>query len=158
MKSHFSIISAYIRPEIGERISIGLVLVGKNRVFIQFSKNKQSLLKGLLTTNTVSFLKDTIRQITTESERVNQGESELFTEIIINNSIFSEKYIEYLNRYSNNLLNFSSPSIIELEANEQLFGTLFKNMLMSLLSQLKSPIKIRLKILKPISSPDEPKN
>ena len=126
MRSHFTIISACIRPEIGERIAIGLVLVGENRVFLQFSKNKQSLLKGLLTANALGFLKETIRQITTESERVNQGKSEFFTEDKINNSIFSENYIAYLNRYSNNLLNFSSPSIIELEANEQLFGTLFK--------------------------------
>ena len=126
MRSHFSIISACIRPEIGERIAIGLVLVGGNRVFLQFSKNKQSLLKSLLTANALDFLKETIRQITAESGRVNRGKSELFIEDKINNSIFSENYIAYLNRYSNNLLNFSSPSIIELEANDQLFGTLFK--------------------------------
>lgn len=126
MRSHFSIISACIRPEIGERIAIGLLLVGGNRVFLQFSKSKQLLLKNLLSANSFGFLKDTIRQITNESERVNQSESELFIENKINQSVFSENYITYLNRYSNNLLNFSPPSIIELEANEQFFGILFK--------------------------------
>jgi hypothetical protein len=126
MKTHYSIISAFIRPEIGERIAIGLLLVGSEKVIFQISKDKVNILKELVNDSTYKFFKESLKQITNAVNIENSKAETLFTQLELTNSLFSENYLEYLNHYSNNLLNFTAPKTIELPANEGLFITLFK--------------------------------
>ena len=126
MKSQYSIISAAIRPEIGERITIGLLLVGDERVYYRFSKDKLNVMKELLHTNTYKYLKESLKQFDLAVTEENAKPASLFTYKKIQNPIFSEGYIEYLNRYSNNLLNFSTMKTIDLPADDELFITLFR--------------------------------
>jgi len=125
MKSHYSILSAVVRPEIQEKISIGLLLVSADEIFFSFSKNKISVLKSLLDPSLYKFLNETIRQIDLAVSSENSKKETLFA----NNDHsmqFSESYLSYMNRYSNNLINFSSPVQIDLPANDSLYNFLFK--------------------------------
>ena len=125
MKSHYSILSAVVRPEIQEKISIGLLLVSADELFFSFSKNKISILKSLLDPSLYKFLNETIRQIDLAVSSENLKKETLFANN--DHSIqFSESYLSYMNRYSNNLINFSSPVQIDLPANDNLYNFLFK--------------------------------
>lgn len=114
--AHFSIISAYIRPEISERLSIGLLLIGKDDVYVDFSDSKIRLLKELLSKDKFSYLKSTISQIRRESKEIsfNSNDNLSFFEFDNKeNTFFDISYLKYLNVYSNTLFHFSDLKIID---------------------------------------------
>ena len=125
MKSHYSILSAVVRPEIQEKISIGLLLVSTDGIFCTFSKNKISVLHSLLDTSLFRFLNETIRQIDSAVLSENSKKETLFANSD-HSTKFSLSYLSYMNRYSNNLINFSEPIEIDLPANDNLYSFLFK--------------------------------
>jgi hypothetical protein len=124
MKSHYSILSAVVRPEIQEKISIGLLLVSSNEVYFQFSKTKLSAVRTLLDSSLYKYLNETIRQIDTAVSIENSNKKTLFANSD-KNIQFSQNYLAYMNNYSNNLINFSAPVEIELTGNENLFNYLY---------------------------------
>jgi hypothetical protein len=126
MQSHFSIISASIRPEIQEQVAVGLLLVGVDAVHFRFSKNKLSVVKELISQQANKYLKESLKQIASAAQLENAKFLGLFADSETIGKTFSLSYLEYLSRYSNNLLSFSSPKTIELQANEELFKSLFK--------------------------------
>lgn len=125
MKSYYSILSAVVRPEIQEKISIGLLLVSDDGVFFSSSKNKISVLKSLLDPSLYRFLNETIRQIESAVSSENSKKETLFPNTDRSRQ-FSESYLAYMNRYSNNLINFSLPFQIDLPADRDLHNLLFK--------------------------------
>lgn len=124
MKSHYTIISAVVRPEIQEKISIGLLLVSTTGLYFSCSRNKLAVVRSLIDKSLFRFLNDTIRQIdlAIETEVANKGT--IFSSSD-HHAQFSEGYLSYMNRYSNNLISFSSPVQIEMEADQNLFNFLF---------------------------------
>ncbi len=126
MQSHFSILSVSIRPDIQEQITIGLLLVGNDSVHFRFSRNKLAIARKLLSQQANKYLKDTLRQISVAVLKENEKLEGLYSGQETISKSYSVGYLEYLSRYSNNLVTFSSPKIIELESSDDLFGTLFK--------------------------------
>ena len=124
MKSHYTIISAVIRPEIQEKITIGLLLVSTNGLFFLCSKNKLSVVRSLIDKSLYKYLSDSIRQIDQAIYKETTNKGTIFIESP-HDIQFSEGYLSYLNRYSNNLINFSAPFQIDRNADQQLFGFLF---------------------------------
>jgi len=124
MKAHYSIISAQTRPEVHERIIIGLLLIGQNKPYFSVSKNKLNIVKALIAKPLFHFLQDTIQQISDAVEKENDYKQLLFPSEEVDHK-FSEKYLEYLSRYSNNLVNVSAPVRLDMEINESVFNTLF---------------------------------
>lgn len=125
MKSHYSIISAAVRPEIDEKLTIGLLLVSSNEVYFEYSKNKLLTVKTLIESSLYKYLTETIRQIEKSVELEASKKGTILEADSIHNQ-FSEGYISYMNRYSNNLLNFSSPIQIDMPVNATLFDFLYK--------------------------------
>lgn len=125
MKPHYTILSALVRPEIQEKITIGLLLVSANDVVFSFSKNKLAVVHTLIDKSLYGFLNETIKQIeqavTLENSRKNTLIADEPQEMQ-----FRESYLSYMNRYSNNLINFSAPIQIDLPANSELFSFLYK--------------------------------
>jgi len=126
MPSHFCILFASSRPEIQEQISIGLLLVGSNSVFFEISKTKLKIAGKLLPPQSYCYLKDTVRQISQLVEAENTKVGSLLLEPMNISNKFSIGYMEYLSRYSNNILTFSNPKIFDLDADNALFEMLFK--------------------------------
>lgn len=124
MKSHYSILSAVVRPEVQEKITIGLLLVSTNGLFFLCSKNKLSVVRSLIDKSLYKYLSDSIRQIEQAIDKETSKKGTIFIDSP-HDIQFSEGYLSYLNRYSNNLINFSAPFQIDREANQELFGFLF---------------------------------
>lgn len=128
MQSHFTIISASIRPEIDEKISIGLLLVCGEKVLFNYSKDKLNVTKELLNPAAHKYVKDVIKQISIEVIEQNQKDVTLFenSEAASLNPAFNFSYISYLTKYSNAVLNFSEPKRIDRQLDASLMQLLFK--------------------------------
>lgn len=100
----YSIIYALLQPEINERISLGLIIVDRDNIEIQYSEQKLSALSGLCSIEKQEFITKVVKSLQEDG------------------SIRSVSDIDYLSRYSNNLLSLSPLQTIDLEptiANKQ---------------------------------------
>lgn len=122
--THYSILSVLIRPEIQEKITIGFLLMDDKNVFFNYSKNKLSVAKNLLPDNSYKSLKDALQNIqsTVEIQHFRNQPNDLGFE---KPNTFTKAYIDYLSRYNNNILSFTSPKEIELEATQNIFSKLY---------------------------------
>ena len=105
----YSIIYAVLRPEISERVSVGLIIVDGNDISIRYSKNKLSALKGLLSEGEYKFI------------------TKVITSIKRNRTIESEGAINYLSRYSNNLIAVSPLTEVDIEGTVKNKDLLYRN-------------------------------
>jgi hypothetical protein len=126
LQSHFSILSVSIRPDIQEQIAVGLLLVGNDSVHFHFSKNKMAVIRELIPQTAWKFVKDTLRQISETTINQNEDLKGIYAGKQSPDKVFSLSYLEYLGKYNNNLVAFTSPKVIELDADEKLFQILFK--------------------------------
>lgn len=110
----FSIIYAVLRQETSEKISVGMIIVDKSGIDIKYSDGKLKALRYLFPQSDFEFINRAIRALPN------------------NNSISSKKDIEYMSRYSNNLLTVSSLETIDLEPTESNKKWLFDNYVESL--------------------------
>ena len=105
----YSIIYAVIRPEISERISVGLIIVDGDKVDVRYSQQKLDALRGLFPQKEYEFVSQVVTSMPTDG-RVN-----------------SVAAIDYLTRYSNNLIAVSPLQTIDIEPTEQSKNRLFRN-------------------------------
>ena len=94
----YSIIYADIRPEIQERLSLGVLTIEQNKVKVYYSQKKLGIVKLLYTPKEYKALSSIVRK-------------EL-------RALVSVERLKYLTRYSNNLISFSPiQSIDKSQAN-----------------------------------------
>lgn len=105
----YSIIYAVIRPEISERVSLGLIFVDNGKIDIRYSQQKLDAVRGLFSPKEYDFLARVMNSLPTDG------------------TIKSVEDINYLTRYSNNLIAFSPLESIDIAATEQSKEQLFKN-------------------------------
>ncbi|MFO7658120.1 MAG: hypothetical protein R6W78_13755 [Bacteroidales bacterium] len=128
MKTFYSILSLNINPGINERLSVGMLMIFGEKVFFHYSKHKLSVLLKLIDKTTYKAALDYLKLI---EKSVSGNENILSKELLELKSenkysqIFSERYIEYLSRYNNNLISFSKPKFLEIDATENIFRKLF---------------------------------
>lgn len=111
MKNSFkySIIYAVLRPEISEQISVGLITIVSGKVDIRISTQKLKALRNLFSEKEYRFVSSVVSQLKR------------------NNKINSVEAINYLTRYSNNMIAFSPLQNIEIEPTEQSRNRLYRN-------------------------------
>ena len=100
-KLRYSIIYAVIRPEITERLSIGIIIVDGKSIDIRYSDKKLQAVKLLYSEKEYDFISKTVRNLR-KNRVINCGQD-----------------IEYLSRYSNNLLSLSKLQTMNLEASRK---------------------------------------
>lgn len=105
----YSIVYAVIRPEIIERISVGLITIDNNNIHYRYSDAKLKALEHLYSNEEYKFVSKVIR-----SMNKNQKLQTIDT-------------INYLTRYSNNFISISEIKSIDLEANDKNKEWLFQN-------------------------------
>lgn len=105
----YSIIYAVIRPEISEQISVGLIIVDGEQVDVRYSRQKLNALQGLFPEKEYRFVSRVVSKMK-RNKRVNTVED-----------------VNYLTRYSNNLLAFSPIQSIDVAPTEQNKDWLFRN-------------------------------
>ena len=129
MKTFYSIISLNTRPEINERLSVGMIMIFHERIYFHYSKQKLSIIQNLVGKETYKAALDYLKLIETAvaAQKVQIQSSTALNENVESkyDRLFSKQYLEYLGRYNNNLISFGTINFIDLEATEQIFQTLF---------------------------------
>ena len=105
----YSIIYALIRPEISEQLSVGLIIVDNQGIEVRYSQKKLSLLQGIFSEKEYRFI------------------SKVINSLQRNQCVNSVEAVNYLTRYSNNLISVSPLQTIDIEASEQSKNWLFRN-------------------------------
>lgn len=126
MKTYYSIVSIATNARLNEKFNIGLLCVTPEKTFFHFSEAKFNIVAKLLSKNGrklgLSALKGMDEQIHNTNESIgvfsNQQSEDLH--------VVSEPYINYLNRYNNNLVQYSSPVKLDLTVDYDVFKTLFQ--------------------------------
>lgn len=108
-KLKYSIIYGVIRPEISEQLSIGIVYVEDGNISVRYSNKKLELLKALFSEKEYDF----VRQVLSSLDK--------------NASFKSTDSINYLTRYSNNLIALSQLQTIDIAPTENSKNWLYRN-------------------------------
>ena len=86
----YSIVYAMIRPEISERVSVGIIFRDGGGMELKYSNAKLGVVKQLLTEVEYNYLRRTLMSLS------------------MNKTLDAVSSIDYLNRYSNNIMTVSS--------------------------------------------------
>lgn len=105
----YSIIYAVIRPEISERLSVGLIVVDGDNVDVFYSREKLNALKALFSEKEYKFI------------------SRVVSSMKKNQTVNSTEAIDYLTRYSNNLIAVSPLQKIDIAPTKPNKERLYKN-------------------------------
>ena len=108
-KLKYSIIYGVIRPEISEQLSLGLIIVDGDNVKVRYSIEILNALQGLYTKSEYDFVHRVMKSISSD------------------NVIQSTDAINYLSRYSNNLIAVSSLQDIDLDSSQESQDWLYRN-------------------------------
>ncbi len=132
MSSYLSVLSAIIRPEIKEKISIGLLLISDERLYLGFSKNKLEVASQLLPEDVFRSLRFSVKSIQ-KLAADNDGDKTLFSSHLtviekLQNTVFSKSYLNYISNYKNNVISVSAPNSITIETQQATFEQLFKTL------------------------------
>jgi len=125
MNTFYTILSVPIRPEIDEKLSVGLLIVSGNELFYNVSETKLNIVKKLVNANSYKIIQDSLKHISKSIKHEAPIDSKKQLMIINKSDKFNSSYIDYLSRYNNNLLSLSSPKPIEVKASKDLFNKLF---------------------------------
>ncbi len=124
MKTFFSIIYLPLNSNLQEKISIGLVMSNGEKSIFKVSNPKLHVIKGLISSNRFSILKNYFNNIMNEVEP-KVDEFRLNIKSDISNNWLNQSYFSYLNRYSNNLVIYSEPRNIDADVNLESFKAIF---------------------------------
>ncbi|WP_235299735.1 hypothetical protein [Portibacter marinus] len=126
MKNFYSLIKISPNPIVGDSLVIGLVLFSgkKSRLFI--SQEKKNIAYRLLSISKkeLDSIINTICEKTYSSD-VYDSQDLLFEKT---NYLASSEYFNYLNSYSNGLIQFSTPFLLNKEINDKDFASLVKSL------------------------------
>ena len=108
-KLKYSIIFGVLRPEISERISLGLIILDGEEVSIRYSLKKLHALRGLYSKAEYDFVEKVLRSMSKDK------------------TIRTAEDISYLSRYSNNLISLSQLQAIDLAPTKASKEWLYRN-------------------------------
>ena len=101
----YSIIYGVINPETSEQISLGIVIIDDKGIGVRYSDKKMNTLKVLCGEEEYKFASRVVRSL----------------------SFQSIAHVEYMVRYSNNLIALSPIQTVDLEPNEKNKKWLYRN-------------------------------
>ncbi len=124
MQTYYTIISAVIRPEINETLSLGLLVMSDTEIFLNFSKTKISVLNDLLPKHRNSAIKHEIRDIEIGYKEIKKDKALLLFKSP-KEDMFYKDYLDYLSRYKYNGIVFSKPKEIDIQISKEIFEVLY---------------------------------
>ncbi len=130
MNTYYTILSVAIRPEIDEKLSVGLILINSKQVSFFVSESKLMVVKRLVSPNFFKGVRDSIKSIE-NSFKINHNKLSNLQHVLElsiedKSDIFNYEYIDYLSNYNNNVITFSKPVIIDITYSKELFQKLFQ--------------------------------
>lgn len=125
MATKYSILSAILRHQIGEKLSVGLLLTNnEGEMFFAYSKDKLAAAKHLMNDAARQLLREGVRNITLAMDKEKLSRRNQLRGLE-GASPFGADYIAYLSRYNNNILSFSQPKEIDLPCDALSFKHLY---------------------------------
>ncbi len=104
----YSIVYAVIRPEIRERISVGIIFCQEGDIEVRYSNVKLDAVKNLLPESDYKYVRRTLWSMSTKGR------------------LESVANIDYLNRYSNNILTVSEIKKVRMDSSKLTRNKLYK--------------------------------
>src|SRR5690606_14349600 len=139
MQTYYSIISIAINHTLQERIGIGMLLVDAERRYFRFAEDKLTLLKGLLSADKVAFAKTYLRSLQVEISGLG---ADMGAHLSPTRQWSSRSYVEYLNKYANNLVLFSEPKTLDMVVTPEVFERLFSKWIFEITDHRPDVIKL----------------
>lgn len=130
MKTIYSIVSISLNTALNEKVSIGLLLSSGKKSMFKYSSDKLLAIKGLVSSDNISFVRDYLKSLEKDINKVVEP-LELFENTPLKSDWVSEPYINYLSKYSNILIQFSEPKIIDIEFTPDNFKRIFEKYIYS---------------------------
>ena len=125
MKTFFSIIYLTLNANLNEKISVGMIMSNDENLIFKYSNTKLGIVKQLIPHQNYIFLRTYFKNLDCELNHDFSKSYELNIKKEISSSWINEKYINYLHRYSNNMVKFSEPRSIDIVLDDYSFGKLF---------------------------------
>jgi hypothetical protein len=124
MNSFYNILKIARDTSSNDSVSIGLLAFSNDKYYLQFSNKKMRIAKSLISDNSdiIDFFQN---QMTSRIESLNTAIKSDGSKLFPEKNIYSASYFNYLNRYSNNLVQFSKPYSLSKELNQHDFEKLF---------------------------------
>lgn len=132
----FSII--YLKPYVGsdERLNLALLLSDGNRVLFRYSEERVQLISKLVGQASKQSIQSILHSVMND---IQSRDNEFFK--LLHAELWSEPYLSYLSRYSNNLIGVTPPKSISIEVNMSNFEKLFEKWIAILPQETPKAIK-----------------
>jgi hypothetical protein len=127
MKSFYTLIQISPNPSAGDLITVGLLLKTENNIYLKFSESKIKIAQRYLglDENLIPYFKKQLEnEINSTNEKLLYNTPGFFD----SNSNITADYFSYLNKISNNLIQFSKPSYIADDFTSEQFLKFYKMM------------------------------
>ena len=125
MKTIYSILYVTLNTALNERVGIGLVMSNGTHTMFKHSSEKLLAIKGIIDVERYNFVRSYMRSLENDMN-IAVGSNGLFENKLSNRNWVTESYINYLSRYSNNLIQFSEPKFIDIDFDPNNFKSLFE--------------------------------
>ncbi|MHB8335802.1 MAG: hypothetical protein ACYDEE_00095 [Ignavibacteriaceae bacterium] len=125
MNSFYSLIKISTNPTSGDQITVGLLLKTENRFFLKFSDRRIAVSLRLRDEEDrfFSFFKN---QLENRISEFNSNSSKIKSELFPPQSFLTSDFFSHLKKSSNNLIQFSEPSIVSGDFSEEQFNKLYE--------------------------------
>lgn len=124
MKSFYTLIKVRTNQLSGDSLTIGVVVFNEFKFKVQFSKQKISTAKSLVDIDS-KFFDLIIKEIKQNLESTNKDFDSYKNGLLNVDYKFNDLYFDYVSRYSNGIIEFTTPKFIALKNTEKEFSKIF---------------------------------
>lgn len=126
MKTLYSILYVTLNTTLNERVSIGVLMSNGFENYFKYSHEKLTAFKNILDSERYNVVKNYLKSLEREIGFSLENSNQLFTKRELKNDWINEGYITYLSKYSNNIIQFSTPKSIDIDLNSDNFRRVFE--------------------------------
>ncbi|SFW77242.1 hypothetical protein SAMN02927921_04206 [Sinomicrobium oceani] len=126
MRTIYSILYVNLNAALNERVSIGLLVSNGSKNYFKFSSDKLLALKGILSDERYRLIKSYLKSIEKDLGKAAADANKLISERDFKNDWINERYLGYLSKYSNNIIQFSEPKVIDINLEDNTFKRIFE--------------------------------
>ncbi len=126
MKTIYSILYVSLNAALSERVSIGLLMSNSVEHYFKHSSQKLSALKNILDDEKYNLVKNYLKALEKEVLSNVENDGQLFIKSDFKSDWITESYINYLAKYSNNIIQFSAAKTIDINLNRDNFKRVFE--------------------------------
>ncbi|GEL09816.1 hypothetical protein SAMN05192550_1169 [Flavobacterium glycines] len=126
MKTLYSILYVTLNTTLNERVSIGVLMSNGFEHYFKYSHEKLTAFKNILDSERYNVVKNYLKSLEREIGFNLEDSNQLFRKRELRNDWINEGYITYLAKYSNNIIQFSTPKYIDIDLNSDNFKRVFE--------------------------------